>query len=123
MTNNVLLVLPLLSLWIALVALASLVVRELGWARLKPYSLTLLILAASLMALPCAAVIQVTRPYHARILAVLLRRHSAAIAPAGGCSVFPANNVWNTGVRHLPVDGHSKPYIRTMGPDVWLRVG
>lgn len=40
----------------------------------------------------------------------------AQTAPAlAGCSVFPANNVWNTRVDTLPVDVNSSAYIATIG--------
>jgi hypothetical protein len=38
------------------------------------------------------------------------------IAPTlAGCSVFPADNVWNARVDHLPVDPHSADYVATVG--------
>ncbi len=44
--------------------------------------------------------------------------------PAGptlvGCPAFPADNIWNTRVDRLPVDGRSADYIATIGPDVGL---
>ncbi len=32
-----------------------------------------------------------------------------------GCSVFPANNVWNTRIDKLPVDVNSATYVRSLG--------
>ena len=32
-----------------------------------------------------------------------------------GCAVFPANNVWNATVDHLPVDANSAQYVATIG--------
>ena len=32
-----------------------------------------------------------------------------------GCSVFPANNVWNTPIDQLPVDANSASYVATIG--------
>src|SRR5262249_22599914 len=41
---------------------------------------------------------------------------SAAPAPqVGGCQVFPANNVWNTPITGLPVDGSSAAYVNSIG--------
>ena len=41
---------------------------------------------------------------------------AAAQAPTvAGCSVFPANNVWNTPVDKLPVDANSAAYVTTIG--------
>ena len=32
-----------------------------------------------------------------------------------GCTIFPANNIWNTRVDNLPVDSNSATYVNTMG--------
>jgi hypothetical protein len=112
--------LPLLSLWVAVAALASLVIRELGWARVKQYSLTLVILALALLALPGGAVMKLGRPYEDRILAILQRRKSPSIGDSNGCPIFPANNIWNARVRDLPLDPHSPAYIESMGPGLPL---
>jgi hypothetical protein len=34
-----------------------------------------------------------------------------------GCQVFPADNVWNTRIDHLPVDPMSDAYVATIGAD------
>jgi hypothetical protein len=34
-----------------------------------------------------------------------------------GCAVFPANNVWNQPIDHLPVDPNSAAYVATIGAD------
>jgi hypothetical protein len=107
-----------LSLWIALAALTSLVVREIGWARLKKYSLTLIVLGVAVLAVPGAGLVKVTQPYRSRILAYVLRRHSPTVDLGNGCSVFPVNNIWNMIVRDLPVDANSRTYIATMGPEL-----
>jgi hypothetical protein len=39
----------------------------------------------------------------------------------GSCSVFPADNVWNTRVDHLPVDANSATYVSTIGPTLGLK--
>ena len=46
--------------------------------------------------------------------------HSPVILLPAGCSVFPANNIWNTRVNQLPVDANSKAYVQTIGPDAPL---
>lgn len=33
-----------------------------------------------------------------------------------GCSIFPADNIWNTRIDNLPVDANSSRYIETIGP-------
>jgi hypothetical protein len=34
-----------------------------------------------------------------------------------GCTIFPANNIWNTRVDNLPVDAHSDEWINSIGRD------
>lgn len=50
-----------------------------------------------------------------------LAQPAPAQPPAGpqiaGCPVFPADNVWNTPIDKLPLDPHSKDYIKTIGAD------
>src|SRR5579883_3673290 len=36
-------------------------------------------------------------------------------ATIGGCPVFPANNIWNTDISHLPVAANSANYIASIG--------
>jgi hypothetical protein len=53
-----------------------------------------------------------------------VRRHLLAGAGVGapptlaGCSVFPADNIWNARVDRLPVDAHSAEYIATIGDTI-----
>jgi hypothetical protein len=47
----------------------------------------------------------------------LLRPKSAPINLVHGCSIFPANNIWNRRIDNLPVDAHSQTYIQVMGPN------
>jgi hypothetical protein len=58
------------------------------------------------------------------LLAVLLLSILPAAAQAGGtlggCSVLPADNVWNTPVNTLPVDALSSSYITTIGSTTGL---
>ncbi|MDQ3227560.1 MAG: hypothetical protein M3Q50_13125 [Chloroflexota bacterium] len=37
-----------------------------------------------------------------------------------GCMLFPADNIWNTAIDALPVDGRSAAYIQSIGPDTGL---
>ena len=39
---------------------------------------------------------------------------SAQVQTFGGCSVLPANNVWNVRVDNLPVDANSSAYVNSM---------
>jgi hypothetical protein len=51
------------------------------------------------------------------VLVVGLSRAASATAPPeiAGCTVFPANNIWNTPVDTLPIDPNSDAYIATIG--------
>jgi hypothetical protein len=54
----------------------------------------------------------------ALLLASLLacRQPAAAASPAlGGCTILPANSVWNTPIDQLPVDSHSLEYVKNIG--------
>jgi hypothetical protein len=33
---------------------------------------------------------------------------------ANGCPMFPANNIWNTDISHLPIDSHSAAWLRDL---------
>lgn len=35
--------------------------------------------------------------------------------PGTHCQVFPSDNVWHASIRHLPVDKHSKAWVRSIG--------
>jgi hypothetical protein len=110
----------ILVLWVALLALTSIVARELGLACLKRYRWTVALLAVALAGLPAAAVMKAARPYRNRLAAILLRKQSPPIVLSSGCRIFPANNIWNTRVDGLPVDPNSNAYIDLMGPDLPL---
>ncbi|MBZ5620402.1 MAG: hypothetical protein LAQ69_17010 [Acidobacteriia bacterium] len=120
MINRLLTVAPLLTLWIAMAALAYIVVRELGFSRIRKYPLALLVLVLALLALPAGGVYKLSLPYQARILARMSRRQSPAILLPNGCSMFPSNNIWNARVQDLPLDPKSATYIEAMGPDLPL---
>ncbi len=45
---------------------------------------------------------------------------AAAPPMLGGCPLFPANNVWNTRIDHLPVDARSGSYISSIGAGTGL---
>jgi hypothetical protein len=109
-----------LAMWVAIAALAYLVVREIGWVRLKKYWLALTVLVLALSALPAGAVFKLGAPYKDRILARLIPHHSPPVDLGAGCSVFPENNIWNARVRDLPLDANSSVYIQSMGPDAPL---
>jgi hypothetical protein len=46
---------------------------------------------------------------------VINRVHGQTGPTISGCPVFPADNVWNTAIDHLPVHPHSSDYINTIG--------
>ena len=39
---------------------------------------------------------------------------SATVPGAPGCPLFPASNIWNTDISKLPVDSHSRAWLRSM---------
>ena len=90
-------------------------VREFGLGRLKKYPITALLLGLSLSSFPIAGVVKLSRPYRARIMALVVREKSPAIVTTG-CPIFPPDNIWNRGVLDLPVDANSQAYIASMGP-------
>jgi hypothetical protein len=108
------------TLWLALIAISSLVFRALGWTKLRQYPLTITILVLSLMAAPIGGLLKLALPHSNRILALLRPSQGPAIILPTGCSFFPEDNIWNTSIRNLPVDSHSSVYIETMGPDLPL---
>src|SRR5687767_10265367 len=44
-----------------------------------------------------------------------LQNNVAAASPIGGCSLFPANNIWNTRVDGLPVHADSAGWVNSIG--------
>lgn len=46
---------------------------------------------------------------------------NASSATIGGCPLFPANNIWNTDISHLPVSRNSANYVASMGLGGYLR--
>ena len=57
------------------------------------------------------------------ILASFFSVACLAQAPTvGGCSIFPADNIWNTPIDTLPVHPNSANYISRMGPTMPLRM-
>ena len=62
---------------------------------------------------------------------MMLLAASAAGQPRtiGGCTIFPANNIWNTRVDNMPVSANSAAFVTTIGasanlfPDFWSVAG
>jgi hypothetical protein len=107
--------LPLLALWCAVFAIASLVIRELGVKCLKKYPFTVLILIVSLLSIPLGGAYKLSRPYQRRLIALIRREKSPAI-PQAACPIFPPDSVWNRRIQDLPLDSKSQTYISQMGP-------
>lgn len=42
---------------------------------------------------------------------------ASSFPPIAGCPLFPANNVWNTDISHLPVHANSANFIKSIGLD------
>jgi hypothetical protein len=116
--SRLLFVFPAAALWVALLALTYLVIRALGWAKVRQHGPALLVLAASLLSLPAAALLRLALPYKDRFLAVVTFRHGVALNRR--CPIFPENNIWNTPVRDLPLDAHSQAYVQSIGPGLRL---
>lgn len=55
----------------------------------------------------------------ASVLSAIVPLYQSPLAQTGptlaGCPIFPANNVWNVRVDHLPVDPNSSAYVATIG--------
>jgi hypothetical protein len=107
----------IVTLWLALLAISSLMFRAFGWTKLKQYPLTITVLALSLMAAPVGGLLRLAIPHSNRIIALLRPSEGTPIILPSGCPFFPEDNIWNTSVRNLPVDARSGPYIESMGPD------
>jgi len=54
------------------------------------------------------------------LLMVFIPGHGSAVQSLGGCSVFPADNIWNTPIDSLPVDPLSTSYIGSIGTSTGL---
>jgi hypothetical protein len=54
------------------------------------------------------------------LLAVAFSPSASATRPEYPCTLFPANNIWNTRVDNLPVDPHSRDYINRIGANTGL---
>lgn len=53
-------------------------------------------------------------------ICLLVACHASVKPPVGGgnlgrCPLFPSNNIWNTPVDTLPLDGNSSLYVNTIG--------
>jgi hypothetical protein len=116
-------VLALLTIWLAVAALAALVFQTLGAAKLKQFPVTAGVVVVALLAVPAGGILKVAKPVAARIRPYIRHTESPAIAAAttaagaSGCPVFPADNVWNASVRSLPLASDSANFIQSMGPD------
>jgi hypothetical protein len=115
MSGNYLVLIPMVALWAAVLALAVLLIRVAGWEKVRRHTGPLAILALALLSLPAAGLVKLALPYRKRILARVSPQRSAPVAMTAGCSIFPADNVWNAPVSDLPVDPHSAAYIQSMG--------
>ena len=68
--------------------------------------ISLTIVATTVLALPVTdAVGHVERPAD---------NITTRVPGANGCPMFPANNIWNTDISHLPIDSHSGAWLRDL---------
>lgn len=112
-----------LTLWVGLFALAYLVVRELGWARVKQHVAVVIALSVALVAMPIAAVAGAIWSIHGQIMYRLqgFWYKSPMIIMSKDCSMLPADNIWNTKISGMPVAARSQSYIESIGKDLPLR--
>jgi hypothetical protein len=69
--------------------------------------------------------LQVMRRVLSLVLLTACASASPIVAPPpntnlGGCTLFPANNIWNASVANLPVDKNSSAYISSIGAGTGL---
>jgi hypothetical protein len=107
----------LAALWVGFAALVYIVLREVGWNRLKHRMGALFLVLLSVAGLPGAGFLKLAWPYKDKVLLRIMRPKSMPIALSNGCSMFPANNVWNTRVFSLPVDPRSAAWVQSMMPE------
>jgi hypothetical protein len=109
------------ALWLGFAALVYIVLREIGWDRLKHRMGALSLVVLSVAALPGAAFLKIVWPYEIRIqnriLAHIIRVKSEPIVWSNGCTMFPPNNAWNTRVFSLPLDPNSARWLESMQPE------
>jgi len=108
------------TLWLAMLALAYMVVRAIGWSKVRHYWMALFFLSIALMGLPGAGVLKLAWPYRYAVIVRIIRAKSPPIVLNGGCTILPENNVWNTPIFNLPVLSSSRKLVETMGPDLAL---
>ncbi len=118
--SGYLFVFPVAALWVAVTALAYLVLRQSGRAGWREHRGAWIVLAAALLAVPGAGLLRLAMPYRDRVLALVTFRKGVNVKLSGGCSIFPANNIWNTPIGDLPVDARSQTYIQSIGPGLPL---
>jgi len=110
----------IVTLWLALIAIGSLVFGAFGWTKLRQYRLTTALLVLLLMAAPCGGFLYLARPHSKSIMVLLRPLKSPPIILPSGCPFFPEDNIWNTSVRNLPLGSRSNLYIDAMGRDAPL---
>jgi hypothetical protein len=110
-------VLIIFALCIVVAALASVVLRSVGLGGLKRYPLETLVLACALLAVGAAGMLRVARPLTGRILTHLRYVRTPDIILPAGCTMFPADNIWNTSIRNLPLHPLSAGFVEAMGAD------
>ena len=115
MSDKQLILVAVAALWAAVLALGWIVAAELGRPGLRRHAGALTILVLALLSFPAAGVLKVGLRYKQRIVALVFRPESPRVELTGGCSIFPADNIWNTPASGLPVDAASRAYVEAMG--------
>jgi hypothetical protein len=113
---------PALGIWLALIALTYLMIRLTGWEKVKQYTWSLLVLLFALFVLPMAGLGGLAWSYRGPILYKVesFWYRSPMIIMGQGCTMFPANNIWNAQIGTLPVAAHSDAYVNSIGRDLTL---
>ena len=107
----------LCALWFGYAGLVYIVLRELGWSRLRHRLGALFLILLSVAGLPGAGMLKIAWPHRKRVLALFITTKSPTIEWSTGCSMFPANNAWNTRVFSLPLDPSSERWQQSMFPE------
>lgn len=109
--------LVILALLLVVAVLVSPVLRTVGLAGPKKYPFEMLVLVVALLCVPAAGVYKLSKPLSGKILSHLRFVRTPDIQLPGGCTMFPADNIWNTSIRNLPLHPLSSGIVEAMGAD------
>jgi hypothetical protein len=81
------------------------------------FAWAMLAFAAAVAIASCGGTVAVPaalRPAHATGIGATTSIGGTVVPGAPDCPMFPANNIWNTDISKLPVDPHSRAWLRSM---------